>query len=340
MDWTEVSDNINIEVQQWHELVSEAPALSGSLPSDGRPGRVVFLSWQSKSQSFTITEFTQNNLVAAIGALTTSVPPSQRLNPSDMFLPADALTDSYALAWTMAALFSHATVALNSVAGPEVSISESSKYISPTVIVGSAIQGSKLHQESIATPASALKKLAHHTATQALQAGRLPVDSFLTKLNAPKRAALGTAPGKLRLLFLSETVNGGQPALSGEVLSDLRVYTGARVAYALEAPGVAGAVAQGNIYDYRTGLVGGNYSGFGAPVASVEVRLRDNGNWKTTDKGNPYGQVSDSVLTSNIPVADKSQIVVSGPAVVGNGEKQLGALGTFTDDQTLAYIDR
>ena len=58
--------------------------------------------------------------------------------------------------------------------------------------------------------------------------------------------------------------------LSSELLADLRIFTGARVVYALTAPGIAGAVCQTHIFDYRRHS---NAAHFGPPLSSVEIVL-------------------------------------------------------------------
>lgn len=142
-----------------------------------------------------------------------------------------------------------------------------------------------------------------------LTAGRLPTDNLLTKLNAPARATVGTAPGKLRLLFVSERAGLDSPPLSSEELSDLRIYTKARVLYALTAAKVAGAVAQTNVYDYRRGLAPSNKnSHFGVPLSSLEIKLKDTPQHKTTDE------------------ATAGEVVVTGSSVAG-GETSLGVNG-------------
>lgn len=103
-------------------------------------------------------------------------------------------------------------------------------------------------------------------------------------------------------------------------MSDLRIYTQARVVYALTAARVAGAVAQTNIYDYRVENTHSSKHGhFGVPLSSVEVKVRDTPNHKTTEE-----QAS-------------GELVVSGSSVAG-GEASLGFNATFRDDHTLAYL--
>jgi hypothetical protein len=226
-------------------------------------------------------------------------------------LPADAFTDSYVLTLTLAALFSHSTVIINSVAGPGVDLTLATRSIAPTVIVASPESAVKLHQTTTASVTNGLKKLAHYLETRVLTSGRLPTDNVLSRLNAPKRASVGSTPGKLRLLFIAEKAGRDTPPLSSEDLSDLRIYTKARVIYALTAARVAGAVAQTNIYDYRRGVTPANkHSHFGVPVSCVEVKLKDTPSHRTTDE-NTAGE-----------------IIVLGTSVAG-GETSLGVTGTY-----------
>lgn len=255
-----------------------------------------------------------------MGALITSLPAVHRLNSSDTFLPVDAFTHSYCLCLTLAALFSHATVVVQSVAGPGVDLTLATRSIAPTVTVVSAETAAKLHSTTKSSVTGGLQKLAHYLESRMLAAGRLPTDNVLGKLNPPVRADIGTTPGRLRLMFVSERQGLNTPPLSSEDLSDLRIYTKARVVYALTSAKVAGAVAQTNIYDYRTGETGSNkHSHFGIPLSCVEIKVKDTAQLKTTDE-----QIV-------------GELVVSGSSVAG-GEASLGVNATLRDDHTLAYV--
>ncbi|CAO2647084.1 Nn.00g080060.m01.CDS01 [Neocucurbitaria sp. VM-36] len=323
MDWSEVPEGIGgkIDVSVWHQLVQDQTNGAVVLPSDTKKApNVVFLWQESVGKSAEIVEFTQQNLAAAVGALNTSLPLVHRLNASDTFLPADAFTHSYSLCLTLSALFAHATVIINSVAGPGVDLTLASRSIAPTVTVISAETAAKLHSTTTTSVTSGPKKLAHYLETRMLTAGRLPTDTFLTKLNAPTRADIGTTPGKLRLVFVSERAGLNTPPLSEEDLSDLRIYTKARVVYALTTAKVAGAVAQTNIYDYRRGLTpSSKHSHFGVPLSCVEIKLKDTPRHKTTDE------------------QSAGELVVTGSSVAG-GEVNLGVNAVIRDDHTLAYL--
>ena len=195
----------------------------------------------------------------------------------------------------MAALYCGATIAINSVAGAGVDLQLAAEGVAPTVIVASAETASALIEEMTPTISSTMKKMAHRAQARILAAGKLPADQMLTRINSPSRASIGTPPGKLRLLFVSERAGSGAPPLSSADLSDLRIYCNARVVYALTAAYVAGAVAQTNIYDYRReDEVRGKHNHFGPPLSSVEVKLVDHGEHKTIDEGQPRGEVSRS----------------------------------------------
>lgn len=213
----------------------------------------------------------------------------QRLNPSDLVLPADSFSNSYVLCFTLASLFSHASLAINSVAGPGVDLALASRSVSPTVVIASSETLANLHAAEISGISSGIQKMAHVTQAQAMSAGRMPTDNLLFKLLAPSGSAIGGTPGKLRLILASERVGTDSPALSSTTLSDLRIFTRARICYALTAAPVAGAVSQTNMYDYRRNDQPG-HSHFGAPLSSVEVKLVDKDDQKV-DGTTPTGEV-------------------------------------------------
>ncbi len=172
-------------------------------------------------------------------------------------------------------------------------------------MVISAETAAKLHSTTAASATGGLSKLAHYFATRSLVAGRLPKDTFL----APTGADIGTTPGKLRLVFISDRLGLNSPPLTSEDLSDLRIYMRARVAYALTTAKVAGAVAQTNIYDYRREATPSTkHSHFGVPLSCVEIKLKDTPQYKTTDE------------------QTIGELVVKGSSVVG-GEIALGVNG-------------
>jgi hypothetical protein len=296
MDWTEVPEGLggSIDVTVWHELVHDADLPSAALPDLSSALGDITTIWQTEpGRAGEIVTFTHGNLVAAIAGLTYSLPRSERLGPADLFLPADALTTTYTLALTLSALWTGASVALNSVAGPEVDLRLAAAVLSPTVVAASAGSAAKLHAEAKATAAAGglLAPLAARAQRSALAAGNMPRrGGVLASLGAVgSTATVGGVPGALRLVLVASRAGCGdaEPPVGEADLCDLRAATGARVVYALTAAKVAGAVAQTHAFDYRVaeGARGAarGHSHFGAPVGSVEVKLVDAGEHRTTD---------------------------------------------------------
>lgn len=327
MDWNEVPEGFGgkVNVSTWQDILNESPPDAGlDLPSETdtqEPKDVIFF-WLKKDNTEEAVQFTQKNLVAATSAQITAVPTTQRLSPADLFLPAAPLSSSFTLALTLAALYNNASVALNSVAGISADLSLATVGVAPTVVVTTPQTLLRTHAETLGRVNSAISRLSHWVQTRSLvQNGAMPIASFLSQYNDSLRPALGTTPGKLRLLYVADASGAGTPPLSESALSDLRIFTGARVIYALTAAPVAGSVAQTQFHDYR--VTDAAQSHFGPPVSSVEVFLRDSGNHKTSADGQVI----------------EGKIVARGPAVAGpEGVAELGVLGKIREDNTLAYL--
>jgi hypothetical protein len=321
MDWAGVPDSAQsrLKMSVWNDVFEDNESTaSATLPGNDsieKAGDIVTV-WQSTDNAVkpTITTFTQSNVVAAVAALITALPLRQRITPSDLLLPADSFSHTYTLAWTLAALFTHASVAINSVAGPSASLAAASRSISPTIIIASAATLSELHTSTAATLISPLHKLGLFTQSSSLSAGRMPGFSLLL----PSTTTSTSSPGKLRLLLTAERLDAATPPLSSAVLSDLRIFTRARIVYVLTASAVFGAVAQTHVFDYRREESEG-HSRFGAPVSSVEVRVVGSGD-ADVGKSEPVGE-----------------LVVSGPAVAGGGEWRSGRRVRIGEDGCLGY---
>lgn len=324
MDWAGVPDSAQsrLSMSVWSDLVDDNTSASSDLPANdsiAKPSDIITV-WQPLDQSAkpATTTFTQANIVSAVAALITSLPLRQRITAADLLLPADGFNRSYVLCWTLAALFTHASLAINSVAGPDANLAAATRSISPTIIIASAESMATLQKETTAKITSPLQKFGLATQSQTLSSGRMPTPSFFL----PPTTSTNSPPGKLRLTLTSERLGAGCPALSSSMLSDLRIFTRARVVYALTASSVAGAVTQTHVFDYRqeTQKEGGQtHSRFGAPVSSVEVRVVGD---------------QDAAVGKSEP---EGELVVSGPAVAG-GEWRSGRKVKIYEDGCLGYL--
>ncbi|KAF4120483.1 Acyl-CoA synthetase (AMP-forming)/AMP-acid ligase II [Geosmithia morbida] len=343
LDWSEVPEGAggSVNVATWQDIVQDTSASAGDLPGTGADGAAaasdVVVFWRNATGGVgDMVRFTQANIVAGVAGQLAGIPAKDRFDASDLFLPADSLAHVHTLTLTLAALYSHSSVALNSVADRAADLEVATRGVAPTVVVASPATLLATHARSAARlAASPAARLAHALARRTLAVeGVFSPANVLSTLSSATRPVVGTTPGKLRLLYVAERANGspslhplssspigaddgsrrgGDERISAEVLSDLRIFTGSRIIYALSAAKVAGAVAQTALYDYRVGK-----DHFGAPLPSVEIYLRDVGEYKTTDEG------------------AAGEIHVRGPAVAGE-EANIGVIGVIGEDETLAY---
>jgi hypothetical protein len=176
----------------------------------------------------------------------------------------------YPLCWIMVALYSHSSIALNSVAGESVDFALATMGVSPTVIIASSSTLSNYHKDIMLPYSGFISKIAHWIQSRSLEAGCMPSRNLLSQL-----AYIGPTAEisleRLRLLMVSFRVDDDtENCLSCDQLTDLRIFTNSRILYALTGPGIAGAVAQTHVFDYR------KYDGpthFGAPSSSLEITL-------------------------------------------------------------------
>lgn len=276
----------------------------------------VFAFWPSGE----LVGYTQANLIAGIAGQLTSIPSVQRITHSDLLLPVEAFSTIYPLVLTLSALYCNASVALNSVAGRSPDLVLATQGVAPTIIVAAPATLNKTHSDTTEKANSTLYGVIHWLQRRTLvENGVMPIATMFSKAFDSIRPIIGTSPGKLRLIFVANQIGGDSTPLSAETLSDLRIYTGSRIIYALTSSRVAGAVTQTGVYDYRVGTGTEEHSHFGAPVTSLEVFFQDTEQYKTTDK------------------SSAGEIWVQGPAVVG-GKMSLGVSGRINEDHTLALL--
>ena len=312
LDWNEIPTGTGgaISVSTWSEIIQEQDptAETGLLVIDRAVKTKNVIGFGPSGE---LVEYTQANLVAGIAGQLTSIPNTQRITNADLFLPADSLTSIYTLVLTLVALFSNASVALNSVASKNPDLVYVTRGISPTVIVASSSTLAKSHTETASRMNSSLYHLVHWFQRRSLvQQGVMPLPNVFSRWYDFLRPVVGTTPGKLRLIYVSKQTSGDPAPLSAETLSDLRIYLGARIIYALTTPKVAGAIAQTSPFDYRIDETGES-SHFGPPVSSVEIFFRDTKNNKTTDESST-GEVSSlfpQYLYMSLTIASSSLVV-------------------------------
>lgn len=223
------------------------------------------------------------------------------------------MTESYTLAWSLATLFSNATLALNSVAGDQVSIkaASNSSKIHPTILLAdsSSIAPFLTDLENAAGSGGLLSGVWNYFNQQTLAEGRIS--------SVKPSAFLAFAPSLAHLRALYIQSRTGAPH-SGRIrsswLARLRLLTGVRIGQALTDAHVAGAISQSNILDYRDKA---DKISVGPPLGSVEVSLTG---------------AEDEMAKLD----GKGQVAVKGPAVVGDSKtkKTLNVNAVVDTDNT------
>lgn len=186
---------------------------------------------------------------------------------------------------TLGALFSNASVALTSHSGEIADFAVATAGFKPTLITASSATMQKFHQDKLAPALTVTAKLGRMLAGRSLQAGNMsPSQNGLTKI------AYGCPSSQFRMLFISYHAGISQPELTPSTLNDLRIFLHTRVVYALAVPGVAGAVAQSNAFDYRLDTAS-DKAHFGAPLSSVEIKLVEGKNEEDLGGSKARGKV-------------------------------------------------
>lgn len=230
--------------------------------------------------------------MSAVGALGSTLPRSQRLTPDDVVLSIDSLSRSYPLCQIMAALYANASIALNSVAGESVDFALATAGVSPTVVIASSRTMADYHDRIMQPHTGIVSSLGRWIQARTLEAGNMPSQNIFSQI-ARIAPTAELSLDKLRLLCISHRVNASPATrLSCDQLTDLRIFTGARIVYALTGPGIAGAISQTNVFDYRR-LSGPSH--FGAPLSSTEITLTNVSESSGPD-GPLEGQVSSALL--------------------------------------------
>lgn len=288
MTWSEEGSPDGFTVCSWHDLVeknrrstnsevlpldkdSQVPPVSIFCPTSNGGFDLVKYTSEVNAEPLIFpctlrnTDLCLQNLISGTAALQATLARAYKLSPTDTVLPTTLLTDSYTLCWTFAALYSNATLYLNSVSGEKVDLVSTASQANPTVVIASpaTVQGYLSHPST--TLPSGISK---YLSTRTLQAGTLP--------SKPSSSSSSDPLSHLRVLLVpqsSSSANSTDAAsarLSSATLHTLRTHFTARVGYAMTSSAVAGAIAQTNILDYRD--KGGKVC-VGAPLSSVEVNL-------------------------------------------------------------------
>ena len=251
------------------------------------------------------------NVVSAVAAQLAALHRDSRYGNKDLVLSLESLTLMFPLSIVLASLYSHASVAFTSVAGSSPDFDLAFQKIKPTIVIASAETIAKASAQKAADNQGILQKIHRSRQASSLAVGIMKGANTLLNQQCP------------RLIFTSERIGTDSVPLSPRELTDLRIFTGSRVVYALTTAKVAGAVAQTHVYDYREDPAAGKRSHFGGPLGSVELKV---------------AETPEQAIPESADVNPKGHLVVSGPAVVGDSVR-IETLAAIGDDHTLSLVE-
>lgn len=245
-------------------------------------------------------------MAAAVAAQLTFLPRHHSLAANDAIVSLESLALSYPLTLVLATLWSGGSIILSSSCGSGIDYGLAFQNVSPSIVIASPETLCQLLSDRSGN-GDIWSRVRTSRLASTLAAGAMTTANSLHNGKSP------------RLIYTSEKVGTDSMPLTSLELNDIRIRTGARIIYALTAPGVAGAIAQTHMFDYRTPNPSSR-SHYGAPLSSVEIKLIDTPHMKVLDDEDPLGH-----------------IVVKGPAVT-NGEVNLKVVGRIREDHTLALF--
>ncbi|KAF3911711.1 hypothetical protein AA313_de0204366 [Arthrobotrys entomopaga] len=309
-----------VSLKEWHVIAAEGK--KGTRPEsidESQPHMLVF-SKNLKLGRMEVIPYSHNNIVSAVSSQATTVPPKDQFKPADVFTPASPLADQFTRIITYTAMLSGCTIIVNAVCPPTGPLQSCCANAIPSVIVVPGHTLSEIHRTSMAAQVELFHEWMHvYQLRKLVRYGQVPKQSSIARFNDYDRPNLGK---NLRLIYVAENPSEETKPITCNMLNDLRAIMFSKIIYAFTyPPAAAGAITQTTVYDYRPGADTKTYkdSHMGPPLSCLEVKLRDAGDYTAESEDGPMGEV-----------------VVAGPAVVGNGEYATGIIGRWRSDGCLA----
>ncbi|EWC46301.1 hypothetical protein DRE_04472 [Drechslerella stenobrocha 248] len=316
--------NARVTLKEWHDIA--ATGKKGVRPEkvDESQPHMLVISKNLKLQQTEVIPYTHTNIVSAVSAQATAVPPKDQFKASDIFSPASTLADQFTRILTYTAMLAGCTVIVNAVVPPSGSLQSSCANAVPSVIVIPADALFALWRTCMPARVEIFHEWMHaYQLRRLVRYGQVPQQSMVARFNDYDRPNLGK---NLRLIYVAENPAEGTKPITCNMLNDLRAILFSKIVYAFTyPPAAAGAITQIASYDYRPGMDTNVFKDahVGSPLSSVEVKVRDVAEYKTEEGKEPVGE-----------------ILVAGPAVTVQGEYATGVIGRWRSDGCLALGSR
>uniref|UniRef100_A0A060TIT0 ARAD1D49104p n=1 Tax=Blastobotrys adeninivorans TaxID=409370 RepID=A0A060TIT0_BLAAD len=252
----------------------------------------------SSGEKIVLTTVSNQNIVSAVASQLKALPIKEQWNNKDTVVSCTTELSNHTIVHNVAALAVGAHLVLPE-STSSVNLFLLVSTIKPTILVTDDETSLSLAARSERLKALHLVQL--QIALNTLRLGKLPTHSYIIRDFASVRLVHS---GALQ----------DEPALSDKDANLIRALTGARLIHSLYVPLCLSPIAQTNIYDYRAGEPG--VINFGAPMACLELKLKDHGLYQASER--------------------KGQIWIQGPAVTEEPQwVNTGLIALFGPDGAL-----
>ncbi|KAF3934872.1 hypothetical protein ABW19_dt0203186 [Dactylella cylindrospora] len=312
--------NARVTLKEWHDIA--ASGKKGVRPDtiDESQPHMLVISQNLKLQKIEVVPYTHVNIVSAVSAQGTVLPPKDQFKSTDIFTPAATLADQFTRIITYTAMLSGCTIIVNAVTPPSGTLQACCTNAAPSVIVIPADTLSTIHRLTMGAQVELFHEWMHiYQLRKLVRYGQVPKASAFSRFNDYDRPNIGK---NLRLIYVADNPAEGTHPITCNMLNNLRSVLYAKVIYAFTyPPAAAGAITQTTVYDYRPGADTKTFkeTQIGPPLSSLEVKTRNAGEYTADHPDGPMGE-----------------IVVAGPAVTTKGEYATGIIGRWRSDGCLA----
>ncbi|EPS42945.1 hypothetical protein H072_3090 [Dactylellina haptotyla CBS 200.50] len=312
--------NAKVTLKEWHDIAINGKKGTRPETIDESQPHMLILAKNLKLDKMEVIPYSHINIVSAVSAQATALPPKDQFKVEDVFTPASPLADQYTRIITYTAMLSGCTIIVNAVTPPSGPLQSACVNAIPSVIVVPADTLSEVHRTSMAAQVEIFHEWMHvYQLRKLVRYGQVPRQSGFARFNDYDRPNLGK---NLRLIYVAENPSEGTKPITINMLNNLRAVMFSKIVYAFTyPPAAAGAITQTTVYDYRPGEDTKMFkdSHVGSPLSCVEVKLRDAAEYTSESPDGPMGEV-----------------VIAGPAVTKQGEYATGVIARWRNDGCLA----
>ncbi|CAB4412387.1 unnamed protein product [Rhizophagus irregularis] len=331
-DQSEKAKALNLILTTFKEVeeLGSQSKLEFVVAEPGETATIVFSSGTTSGEPIGI-ELTQENIVADVAGILSTIPNAQKIIPSDKHLSYLPLAYMFERITVLALLYSGASIAFYS--GKSSTVLKEAEEVKPTIFTSTPRFLIRFHEtirqeygNQFLFERGYAFKLKH------LRKGKLVTNSLWDMLVFNKiKEKFG---GQVRVI-----VTGAGP-ISQTILDFLRITVGCQVIQAYGLTQCSGAVTFNAFFDYQPADRSGCDSHTGGPIPCNEIKLvnYEEKGYTVEDKPNPRGEIC--VRGPNVMKGYYKRPEQTAQAIDSEGWLHTSDIGMILPNGTLKIIDR